>query len=193
MYRDHSLSGIWDKFRKGDKEAFSDLFEKMSDRLFRYGIKFTFDEELVKDCVQELFIKLLRNKDNLPEVINPDFYLFRSLKHLLIDTIEQKEKIVYFSSEELPFHVKFIHDQNENKEYDEEIRERFEYVVNLLSDRQKEAIYLRYQHDMSYEEISKLLGVNYQSARNLIHRSLEKIRSEMDFNLFILLFTSLLE
>jgi len=181
---------MWDKFRQGDKEAFTCLFDRMSDRLYRYGTKFTLDEELVKDSIQDLFIKLLQNRDNLPQVTNPDFYMFRSLKNMLIDAIQQKEKVIYFSVEELPFHVKFIYEQDEKNERDEEITEKFEKVVSLLSERQKEAIYLKYQHGMSYEEISQLLGINYQSARNLIHRSIERIRSEIDLNLFILLFVS---
>ena len=45
-----------------------------------------------------------------------------------------------------------------------------------LSDRQREAIYLRYVSGLSYEELSEVLQLNYQSARNLIHRGIEKLR-----------------
>ncbi len=178
---------IWDQFRNDDKEAFAVLFEITSDRLYRYGLKFARDEELVKDCIQELFIKLHKTRENLPELKSPLFYLFRALRNLLIDAIQQKEKIVYFSPQKLPFNVKFVFDPNSD-DINEEIKEKFEKVISLLSNRQKEAIYLRYQAEMSYEEISNLMGINYQSVRNLIHRSLEKIRSEMKPSSFLSLF-----
>jgi len=184
-------TNVWKQFIEGDENAFAVLFEQASDKLYRYGMKFTVDEETVKDCIQDLFIKLYKNRNSLPGLENPLFYLFRSLKNLLIDALQQKERIVYLSPQEIPFHVKFIYD-NQEEDSDDDIKEKFEEVVNMLSDRQKEAIYLRFQADMSYEEISEILGINYQSVRNLIHRSVEKIRSIISNDLLILLFISML-
>ncbi|MDR3268202.1 MAG: sigma-70 family RNA polymerase sigma factor [Tannerella sp.] len=176
---------IWNQFRNGDKEAFSTLFKSTSDRLYRYGMKFTDDDELVKDCIQDLFLKLYRHRTELPEIEHALFYLFKMLKNILIDALRHRERFVYLPPQELPFHVEFVLERDDDTEADEEIRERFEQVIALLSERQKEAIYLRYQAEMSYEEISQLLGINYQSARNLIHRAIEKIRSTMDLNTFL--------
>ena len=47
-----------------------------------------------------------------------------------------------------------------------------------LTGRQKEIIYLRFIHEMSFEEISEIMKINIQSARNLLFRSMEKIRKE---------------
>jgi RNA polymerase sigma factor (sigma-70 family) len=178
---------IWNQFRQGEKEAYAALFKRTSDRLYRYGIKFTNDQELVKDCIQDLFIKLYQNRADLPEKENVMFYLFTVLKNILIDSLRKNKKIVYISPQELSFHTEFILELEDDNEADEETRERFEQVIGLLSGRQKEAIYLRYQLEMSYEEISKLLGINYQSTRNLIHRAIEKIRSEMNLSVFFAL------
>lgn len=187
------LLTIWTQLKQENEKAFSVLFELSSDRLYRYGMKFANDEELAKDCIQELFIKLYHNRKNLPEVKNPIFYLFGALKNILIDAIQQKEKIVYISPQELPFHVRFNFNPEDHAEAEDNIKDKFEKVMSLLSDRQKEAIYLRFQAEMSYEEISQLLNINYQSARNLVHRSIEKIRIEMDHKIFIALFTTLIQ
>ena len=45
--------------------------------------------------------------------------------------------------------------------------------------RQKEIIYLRFVHEMSFEEISEIMEINIQSARNLLTRSMEKLRKEV--------------
>lgn len=180
---------VWEQIRLGNKKAFATLFESSSDRLYRYGTKFVNDSELVKDCMQELFTRLYQNRENLPCMENPIFFLFKLLRHILIDALRKKDKLVYLSPEELSFHINIIWDQDgeEADDEDETIREQFNAVVALLSERQKEAIYLRFKAGLSYDEIAAMLGINYQSARNLIHRSIEKIRSQMDIKFFIFL------
>jgi RNA polymerase sigma factor (sigma-70 family) len=59
-----------------------------------------------------------------------------------------------------------------------------------LTPRQKEAIYLRYMNRMSYEEICQIMDMNYQSARNLIFRAVEKMRlalAQTNFTLLLVL------
>ncbi len=67
-----------------------------------------------------------------------------------------------------------------NSSEDAEIGERLKRALLVLNARQKEALYLRFQLGLSYEEVSKLLGINYQSTRNLIHRSIVKVRMAAD-------------
>ena len=60
------------------------------------------------------------------------------------------------------------------------------YLLRGLTERQKEIIYFRFVNDMSFEEISEVMEVTIQSARNLLTRSLVKIRKE-SLLLFLLL------
>ncbi|MDR3058681.1 MAG: sigma-70 family RNA polymerase sigma factor [Prevotella sp.] len=180
---------IWNDFREGDDQAFSILFETYLDPLYRYGMKFVSDEDIVKDCIQDLFVKIHTNRATLSATQNPKFYLLLSLKNLIIDTITRNKRLTYVSPENLPFIATYQYGEDEDQEeINEETKEKFEKVLGLLNPRQKEAIYLRFQMELSYEEISQLLDINYQSARNLIHRSITKIRENIDFSVFILLF-----
>lgn len=184
-YRDNPTL-LWDDFRAGNEMAFSALFNLYSDPLFRYGMKFISDEGLVKDCIQELFIKLYKNRSNLSFTDNPLLYLFKSLKNRIADVLGSKnERIMYLPYEDLPFLVDYKFEPIDEQEMDEEIIEIFNKAMSFLTPRQKEAIYLHYQSELTYEEISQLLNINYQSVRNLIHRAVEKIRAEMDFAVFL--------
>jgi RNA polymerase sigma-70 factor (ECF subfamily) len=185
---------IWDKFREGDEISFSILFETFLDPLYRYGMKFVADENLVKDCIQDLFVKLHNNRASISPTTNPKFYLLFSLKNMILDSIARNKRLAYVPPEDLPFIAtyQYFNDQEET-EREEEIKEKFEQVMNMLNPRQKEAIYLRFQLGLPYEEISELLQINYQSTRNLIHRSISKIRENMDFPLFITLFIKIID
>jgi RNA polymerase sigma factor (sigma-70 family) len=179
---------IWDQFREGDDKAFSRIFMLFSDVLYKYGLKFITDEDTVKDCIQELFIKLYDNRKSLPATDNIQFFLLKSLKNKIIDHLREDKHLVYVSPMELQFSVKYYFDPEEEiSGINQDIKDKFEKVLNLLNDRQKEAIYLRYQMELSHEEIAQLLHINCQSVRNLIHRSVKKVRAEMNLSLFFLL------
>jgi RNA polymerase sigma-70 factor (ECF subfamily) len=49
-------------------------------------------------------------------------------------------------------------------------------AMQQLSNRQKEIIYLKYFQEMSYEEVSEVMGINYQVARNLLYQSVKALR-----------------
>ncbi len=185
---------LWDNFRAGDNDAFSLLFETYLESLYRYGLKFVPDESIVKDCIQDLFIKIYHNRESLSTTTNPKFYLLFSLKNMILDTLSKNKRITYVSPDDLPFissHYLEEDEVNENEENEEELKLKFEKILGMLNDRQKEAIYLRFQLELSYEEIAKLLGINYQSVRNLIHRAITKIRENTEIPILILIFLRL--
>lgn len=180
---------LWDAFLKGDNEALANLFETFSNSLFDYGSRFSLDERLIEDCIQDLFVKLYSNRNSLSYVNNPQFYLFKSLKNTIINTLAKNQRYVYVSPEDLPFHTEYkTPNESEVEPMPVEVYEKLLSILNTLTDRQKEAIYLRYQEGMTYDEISQLLNIKYQSTRNLIHRTIEKIRGEMDLKSFLFFF-----
>lgn len=188
------MVSMWESFRKGDKTAFSFLYETNFDALYRYGMKFVSDDHVVKDCIQDLFIKLYSNRESISTTTNPKFYLLFSLKNLIIDYLSKYNRITYISPEDLPFFSTYQYEvQDDSHEIDDETKHKFDTVIKLLNPRQKEALYLRFQLELSYEEISQLLGVNYQSARNLIHRSITKVRENIEFSVFMTLFLNAFE
>lgn len=180
---------LWESFRDGDDKAFSEIFNRHVKMLFRYGVKFIHDEEMVKDSIQELFVKLHHNRQNLSSTDNIQLYLFRALKNKLIDALYSRRDTISLSSTVLPFEIANPEDPDTEDDWDRVVQKsRLNKGLQALTARQREAIYLRYTMDMSLEEISTLLEMNYQSVRNLIHRSIEKLRKELFLNLCLIIY-----
>ena len=55
---------------------------------------------------------------------------------------------------------------------------RVKQMMNSLSPRQTEIIYLRFLHEMDFVEIAEILGIGVQATRNLLFRALKKMREE---------------
>jgi RNA polymerase sigma factor (sigma-70 family) len=54
-----------------------------------------------------------------------------------------------------------------------------------LSNRQKEIIYLKFYQELNYEEVSEIMNINYQAARNLLYQSIKSIKKLLTALTFI--------
>ncbi|HPG05410.1 MAG TPA: sigma-70 family RNA polymerase sigma factor [Saprospiraceae bacterium] len=163
---------LWLRFKQGDSDAFEQLYQENLDGLLRYGHHFTPQTELIEDVIQELFVDLWQRKANLGDTDSPRKYLCASLRHRLYRTLKKNAKTA--SEDEIPFDMSW---DWEDAPSSEERYAQVESALEQLSHREKEAIYLRYHQGLSYEEIGDIMGVQYQSLRNQVHRAIQKLRT----------------
>lgn len=169
---------LWARFLKGDNQVLSLIYLQHSNALFDYGCRFTIDTDLVKDCIQEVFCTLMRTRKNLSETDNVRLYLLKSLKRRIIRELKSAgNQPRLLDDQDYSFDLRWSENLDDQlSELDEEKRALVAEAMQLLTDRQKEAIYLRFNRGLEYEEISFILNLNYQSSRALIHRAVEKLR-----------------
>ncbi|MGL4993161.1 MAG: RNA polymerase sigma factor [Bacteroidales bacterium] len=170
---------LWRAFLSGDSDAFANLFVNYSDSMYCYGKKITQDSELVKDAIQDVFVKLYNNRESLHTTESVKGYLFIALKRTLLNQLLPKKIVSIDSHDELRFEIELISDTlmvDRNFECDHEVMNRLSVALDKLTPRQREAIYLYYIQEIPLSEIPEILGMNYQSTRNLIHRALLNLR-----------------
>lgn len=171
----------WRQFVSGDNESYSWIYTTYVQILYRYGLRFTSDPEIIKDCIQEVFTSLYKNRNNLITPDNIKVYLFVSLKNGLIRTLYKES----FYDRELPENIQFslestVEEDFINNEQYANQQKMINEILALLTPRQKEIIYYRFIQELSMDEICILMNLNYQSAQNLIQRSLKKVRQNYD-------------
>ena len=179
---------LWNDFIKGNENSFRLIYNSHVQSLFKYGCNFTHDEALIKDCIHDVFIDLSKYRSGLSATNNIKLYLFKSLKRKIISSLGNKRIFGAIDLKELPFYYsisvedEIIEDESEQQRY-----QQLGKAMSTLSPRQKEAIYLKFVSDLSYEELSKVMQLNYQSARNLVFRGLEKLRESFPKSLCLFL------
>lgn len=167
----------WENFLAGDNNAYSWLYTTYIQTLFMYGMRFTSDSELVKDCIQDVFTKLYKNRNTLVTPDNIKLYLYISLKNCLLNMLSKQS--FYDDADPETFVMSSGETVEDNFIEDESIiekRKEVKRILNILTPRQREIIYYRYVEELDFDQICMLMGLNYQSAHNLIQRSLKKIR-----------------
>ncbi len=64
-------------------------------------------------------------------------------------------------------------------ETEEENQRKLNQAMERISERQREIIHMKYFQQLEYEDIARVMNLNYQSARNLVTRALAALRKEM--------------
>ena len=172
----------WNIFLSGNNDGFSKIYDMLIHDLFSFGTTLTSDTELVKDCIQDVFVRLYQNRKRLAPVDNIKVYLLIALKNALINEFKKQQVFqqhmdVYGVEE----HKELLDESEEERiiaqESDEAAKNKVAIYTSVLTKRQQEIIHYRFVDELTIEEIAKLLNVNYQSIANTIQRSLKKIRN----------------
>ena len=155
-------------------KLFHTQYLSLADALYKVAFYILETQQDAEDAVQELYLKLWKNKDVLDGIKNPKAYAMTILRNLCLDRIRQSSRI----AEEEPA------EQNEAstdpyRQMDE--KERLEKVlaaVKSLPERQREILILRTIQGLSFEEITERTGMNYLTIRVLLSRARQTIRKK---------------
>lgn len=193
MIRDRSQwLGVWKRFRSGDQYAFSEIYKEFADVLFAYGRKITTDRELLKDCIQDLFYNLYRYNIQLKNPENLEFYLFRSLKNDII----RKIRINYQESSltdvgMFQFELKFQAEQDTHDVESNELRvEALRKILQTIDPQKRELLFLKFSTGLNYSEIGELVGMNSDTVKKQVYRTLDSLRDKFGDKLLALLVIS---
>ena len=179
---------IWDDFRKGENYALSHIYFQHVQMLYRYGKKFSQDDELIKDTIQDLFFDLIRTRKNLGETDNIDFYLMASFRRKLAKSINKKITLEYSGDRELTAEI--VYSAEHELIGREELSQREKAVKKALAElspKQREILYYKFTCNFDYDQICEIMKLQYDSARKQVSRALKamkEILSGSDIYLF---------
>lgn len=172
---DHAL---WKAFKAGSEPAFEQIYRREIQGLIHYGKKLTQDTVLIQDTVQDLFLEIWNSRARLTDTDNIRFYLLRALRNKLSRRTFHPGITEPHGEEISEPSVEFAILENEAR--DSRLL-RLEKALQKLTKRQQEAINLRYYHDLSNEEVARIMGVNYQSACKFIYSGLKILKDYIIF------------
>lgn len=178
---------LWNQFRAGDETAFTQLSKKYYATWVHYGGKFTSNNQIIEDAIQDLLIKLWLRRASLTAVESVKFYLLKSFRNQLFKTLDHFKAVPL----EENFHENQVEHSSENllieEEYAHNISQKVAYFLKQLPQRQQEILYLRFYQDLRVEEIAQLLQIKPQSVSNTIQRALITLRENWELLLPFLL------
>lgn len=177
----HSYIECWRRFIEGDQEAFKTLYDIFVDTLFSYGVRYCANEENVKDCIHDLFVDLHRYRPRLNKDVNVKAYLLGSLRRKIAANIKRDiHRADASASDAFLLGLATEDYMTLSDEHENEVLHQLRIEMEKLPPRQKEALYLRFTSEMSYEEVAQVMSVSIASTRTLIYRAVKDLRLRMN-------------
>lgn len=173
------------------KSEIDKWYENYIDELFAYGIAFGVEKDFVLDAIHDLFLHLFESANKKIEILgSPKSYLFSALKNKIITSLRKQANWLSLE-EEVEYNFKIevdaealMEDEEERRNYEKEV----ENLLNLLTNKQREVIYLRFIKALSIQEISEILNITPKSVRKMIYRAIERMQQGKIELLFLLMF-----
>jgi RNA polymerase sigma-70 factor (ECF subfamily) len=139
------------------------------DALLRYATWVLHDAELGREVVQETFLRLCREDRSKVDGHLPQ-WLFTVCRNLAFDTRKREARMTPLDDAEIGI--------DSNLDQKESVSEIFRFV-EALPKNQREVVYLKFQCDLSYKEISDVTKLSIGNVGLLLHTALAAIRKRV--------------
>lgn len=148
---------LWKDLIAGNEEALDGLMRLHFRELFHYGTKFSSDNELIKDCIQDLFLDIWERRHTLRHDVLVKPYLLVALRRR-IHRVWQMNQLTTDLTTQPDFSAEFtIEEHLIYSEQTQFIARHMQTLLNALPARQKEVIYLKYFQELDRKRIADMM------------------------------------
>ena len=180
---------IWKAIKSGDQKALGHVYEKYLNDLFRFGCQFTQNRDLIKDCIQDVFITI-GYKDSDSSVNSIKSYLYKSLYRELIRRLKKEGRSK--DLKEGSFEIELdIESAMVLKDHHLEKLSKIQSGLKALSPKQRQVILHYYYDGLTYDEIAQVMGIQHKNTiAKLMTRAIEMLK-QVTISVILLLLAGL--
>lgn len=160
----------------GDRDAFAEIYDRYSNRLFDFCVGMLRDRESAADCVQDTFCTAAARLSSLRDLSKLRPWLYAIARNEALRRIRERRREQ--ASDELP-------ETASTEPGPEALAARTELAALIaqaaagLSDRDREILDLAYRHGLEGPEIAEALGTSAATTRTLMHRLRETVERSL--------------
>src|SRR6185369_8378997 len=174
--------------KRGDRAAFTELVEKYKQPVMNFIYRTLRDETEAEDLAQNVFLQGYKSRGRYERTAKFSTWLFTIARNLCLNELRRRSRHPAESLEET--HTE--HEDQPRQQYEDkkivlppdtllqgELVKKIEEALADLPENQRSAILLCRQEDLSYEEISEILGCSLSATKSLIHRGRETLKERL--------------
>ena len=159
---------LMELYKNGENMAFEVIYLRHKDRVYSYLDKRVTDKNILEDIFQSIFVKF-HNSRHLYSSKHPLLkWIYTICRSELLDSIKKnKAKFVQLSEDQLAVESTELNDKIDLDS------------IKTLSEKEKQALQLRYYSDEDFIEISKALKTSEANSRKLVSRGIKKLKAKL--------------
>ncbi len=151
-------------------EGYNEAVKKYYSNLYRYLTKFIWDKHIVKDLIQDCYLKLWQHKDRV-DSLKIKSWLFTTAHNAMIDYVNKNKRSMVVTQaifEDIPT-------QPQTKE----LKEIIDKTLDLLPELQRSILLLRDLEGYEYKEIGEMLALSESQVKVYLFRARKKIKDKL--------------
>jgi RNA polymerase sigma-70 factor, ECF subfamily len=166
-----------ERARAGDAEAFRELVERYSARIFRLAWRILGDEASAEDAVQETFLRAYRSLHRFDSRSQLGTWLHRIAANTSVEILRKQQRLR--AQPELP--LSFSNDPGPDRlALSQEVERAVRGALADLSPMERAAFILRHFEDRSIAEICGALGLRESAGKQAVFRAVKKLRRVLE-------------
>jgi RNA polymerase sigma-70 factor (ECF subfamily) len=174
------------RVQEGDTNAFGSLYDSYIEQIYRFVFYKTMHKEIAEDIVSDVFIKAFAGISSYTPKTGASFSAW-------LYTIARNKVIDYYRSKKTAVNIEDLFDIPHDAEIVEnadakELLSKIGTHLKTLNAKQREIVFLRVWEDMSYKEISKIVGGTEESVRMSFSRAMSDIRTRFGLLAAVVIF-----
>lgn len=155
----------------GSSETIETLYEMYREPLYKFVFRYTGNQQLSIDVVQDTFEKLLKHHQYSPDKGRFKTYLFQIAYHTMVTKLKRQKK--FWSL--LP-----LMGADKDSAISMEEKLSVQKAVQQLPEAQRAVVLLTYYHDLTHKESADILGIPLGTVKSRLHHAIKKLKKELE-------------
>lgn len=164
---------LFKEIQSGNKNAFDELFLRYYDKLLAFAMQYTKQLESAEEITSELFVKIWLKRETLSTIVNPEVYLFISIKNACLNWIRlDKKRNTLFIIPTDEQAVNKVSAYQANLIEEKELSRILDRTVAALPEQRKTVFLLIKEQGLKRHEVAEILGISIRTVENHLHKAI---------------------
>ena len=175
----HSHQELVMRLSKGDEKAFEKLYLLFSEKIYHISRKMNLCHEDAEGVVQEVFLKIWKNRAKLDPELSINAYMIAIVRSLVIKKSKKEARFFAFQNYSLPL---YQFESNNGPEEDliySEFHHLSSEIIDQLPNSQKQIFIMRNFENLSIDEIAEKLNLSKRTVENQIFRATKVVKEKL--------------
>ncbi|WP_235884350.1 RNA polymerase sigma-70 factor [Pedobacter hiemivivus] len=171
-----SVNILFQEIQAGSQDAFNALFLNYYDKLVAFSQQYVKQIESAEEITSELFVKIWLKRDTLLKVLNPEVYLYISIKNASLNQLRaaRKHQVVSTDDEEQEqVSILTVHHGTELEK--KELVKLLDLAVEALPEQRRIIFRLIKEDELKSKEVAQILNISVRTVENQMYKAVKSL------------------
>lgn len=165
--------------RAGEKKGLELLFQRYYDSLVRFAIPILKDEDMARDTVQEVFVRIWNRRLELQINTQLKAYLYMAVKNQSLNLLKKDERIRWMENAAEMESLGASAETTMNQVVENDLQRRLQKAMDVIPPKCRQVFQLSRFEGKSYQEIAEILGISVKTVENQMGKALQILRIQL--------------